>query len=161
VIEITVTLLIGFSIMALAILLAAYLGFFEGIQKTALGKAACTVLCAGLAALQLEHLHYVRAGADLLASWHYLALLFVVPPAFYLFSRDILLPGRAPAARDALHLAPVAGMAVLPPGWIAPLASRATRCGWRAWFTGCGGAWTGFALKCSSSGCSHWWPSRC
>ena len=117
-----VTLLIGFSIVALAILLCAYLGFFEEVQKTALGKLACTVLCTGLAALQLGHLHYLRAGADLLSSTHYLALLFVVPPAFYFFSRDILLPGREPAARDLLHGLPALGLVLLPASWIPPMA---------------------------------------
>jgi AraC-like DNA-binding protein len=116
------TLFIGFSVLGLAILLAAYLAFFETVQKTRLGIAACVVLCVGLAALQLEHLRYLQTGADLLGSWQYLALLFVVPPAFYFFSRDILLPDRAPSALDLLHAVPVLAGALLPAGWVAPLA---------------------------------------
>jgi AraC-like DNA-binding protein len=117
-----VTLLIGFSVIALAVLLAAYVGFFVTVQKTPLGIAACVVLCAGLAALQLEHLWHLQTAAPLLESWHYVALVFIVPPAFYLFSRDILLPGRAATARDALHAMPVALAPWLPAPYVAPLA---------------------------------------
>lgn len=125
-------LLIGFSVISLAILLVAYVGFFDTVQKTKLGIAACVLLCAGLAALQLEHLHYVQTRADLLASWHYVALLFIVPPSFYFFSRDILLAGLKPRLRDALHLVPVLFWALLPAEMVAP-AAFAIGAGYSVW----------------------------
>ena len=117
-----VTLLIGFSVISLAVLLSAYLAFFHAVQKTWLGTAACVVLCAGLAGLQLAHLFYLQTGADLLGSRGYVALLFIVPAAFYFFSRDIVLPGVKPSPRDALHAAPFAVGALLPPALVAPAA---------------------------------------
>ena len=117
-----VTLLIGFSVISLAVLLSAYLGFFHAVQKTWLGTAACVVLCAGLAGLQLAHLFYLQTGADLLGSRGYVALLFVVPAAFYFFSRDILLPSVKPSRRDALHAAPFAVSALLPTALVTPAA---------------------------------------
>lgn len=126
-----VTLLIGFSVFSLAMLLAAYLAFYE-VQKTRLGIVACIVLCAGLAALQLEHLHYLQSGAELLDTWHYLALLFIVPPAFYFFSRDILLPDRAPTALDVLHAVPALASVLLPAQWVAPMAF-AVGAGYSVW----------------------------
>ena len=117
-----VTLLAGFSVIGLTLLLAAYLGFFESMQKSRLGIAACVALCVALAALQLEHLHHLQTGADLLGSWHYVALLFVVPPAFYFFSRDILQPGRGPLVGDVLHAVPLLASVFLPPAVVAPAA---------------------------------------
>ncbi len=116
------TLLIGFSIVALAILLVAHVAFFDAVQKTWLGVLACVVLCTGLALLQLEHLHFLRTGAELLQSRGYVVLLFLVPPAFYFFSRDILLPGAVPSPRDALHALPIVASALLPAGAVAPAA---------------------------------------
>lgn len=121
-VNVLATLLAGFSVISLAILLAAYVGFFESLQKSRVGMAACVCLCLGLAALQLEHLQYLQSGADLLGSWHYVALLFVVPPSFYFFSRDILLPDRGPAGRDLLHLAPLLVCPFLPHATVAPAA---------------------------------------
>ena len=117
-----VTLLIGFSVISLAVLLSAYLAFFHSVQKTWLGTAACVVLCAGLAALQLAHLFYLQTGSDLLDSRGYVALLFIVPAAFYFFSRDIVLPNMKPSPRDALHAVPLAVGALLPPALVAPAA---------------------------------------
>jgi AraC-like DNA-binding protein len=116
------TLFIGFSVVSLALLFIAYALFFETVQKSRLGIAACFVLCAGLAAVQVEHLAYLQTGADLLQSRLYTGLLLVVPAAFYLFSRDILLPGTTPAARDALHAVPLAVGLFLPLEWVTPAA---------------------------------------
>ena len=117
-----VTLLIGFSVISLAVLLSAYLAFFHAVQKTWLGTTACVVLCAGLAGLQLAHLFFLQTGSDLLDSHGYVALLFTVPAAFYFFSRDILLPSVKPSPRDALHAAPFAVGALLPSALVAPAA---------------------------------------
>lgn len=117
-----VTLLIGFSVISLAVLLSAYLAFFHAVQKTWLGTAACVLLCAGLAGLQLAHLFYLQTGSDLLGSRGYVALLFIVPAAFYFFSRDILLPSVKPSPRDELHAAPFVVGALLPSALVAPAA---------------------------------------
>lgn len=117
-----VTLLIGFSVIGLAILLAAYLAFFDEVQKSRLGMTACVVLCVGLAALQIGHLHYLRTGVELLQSPGYVLLLLAVPPAFYFFSRDILLPGASASPRDALHALPILAGMLLPADWVTPVA---------------------------------------
>jgi AraC-like DNA-binding protein len=99
-------LLIGFSVVGLAILLTAYLYFLPGVQKSRQGMSACAVLCLALAVLQLHHLHHFASGAEALASWHYVLLLFLTPAAFYFFSRDILLPDTRLSRLGLLHAVP-------------------------------------------------------
>lgn len=115
-------LLIGFSIVALAILLAVYLRFMPGVQKSWPGQVACVVLCAALAGLQWAHLGYLQGGVEPLAARHYLVLLFVTPAAFYFFSRDVLLPGVPVSPRAALHLVPPLAAFWMPPPWAVPAA---------------------------------------
>lgn len=125
-------LLIGFSVVSLAILLTAYLFFLHGVQRTRLGKVAGTLLCLALAGLQLAHLQHFSSDADLLGSWRYLALLFTTPAAFYFFSRDILLPGARFSSLSALHLLPPIVALVLPASLAAP-AAFALGAGYSVW----------------------------
>jgi AraC-like DNA-binding protein len=99
-------LLIGFTVVGLAILLTAYLCFLPGVRKTGLGMAACAVLCLALAGLQLHHLRHFASGIEPLTMWHYVLFLFLTPAAFYFFSRDILLPEVPLSISGVLHAAP-------------------------------------------------------
>jgi AraC-like DNA-binding protein len=125
-------LLIGFSVVGLAILLAIYLRFLPGVPKSKLGMLACSVLCLALGGLQLHHLSHLWSGLEPLASWHYLVLLFATPPAFYFFSRDVLLPGLRLSLLATLHaLPPLLGL--LLPTSLLPLAAFTVGAGYSLW----------------------------
>lgn len=106
-IETLATLLIGFTVIALTILSMTYLRFMPGVPKSLIGLVACVVLCLALAGLQLHHLRHLQSGTEPLTVWHYVLLLFVVPPAFYFFSRDVLLPEVKLPKWAALHVLPL------------------------------------------------------
>lgn len=127
-----VVLLIGFSVVSLALLLPAYLFFFDQVQKTWQGRIACTALSFGLAALQLAHLQHVWAEVELLDHRGYLVLLFLVPTSFYFFSRDILLPGARLSTSSALHLVPPVAALWLPAAYVVP-AAFAIGAGYSLW----------------------------
>ena len=125
-------LLIGFSVICLSILLAAYLRFMPEVHKSRLGRAACILLCLALAALQLNHLRHFSSGAEPLASWHYLVVLFATPPAFYFFSRDILLPEVRLSRLEPLHALPPLLGPLLPSSLVAA-AAFAIGAGYSLW----------------------------
>lgn len=121
-IQTLVVLLIGFSVVCLILLLAAYLCFLPGVHKSRLGAWACVVLCLTLVGLQWHHLQHLQAGSEALASWHYGLLLFVTPVSFYFFSRDILLPEVRLSKFAVLHaLPPVLGL-LMPVPYVAAAA---------------------------------------
>ena len=102
-------LIIGFSIFAAAILLLAYLCFLPNMQKTLVGKSACTVLLFALVGLQLHHFNYLLLNLGNLFDYRlYVVLLLTTPPAFYFFSREILLPDSKWTPLQAIHAVPVA-----------------------------------------------------
>lgn len=127
-----IVILIGFSVIGLGILLAAYLFFMDGVQKSTRGMVVCSVLTVLLLGLQLQHLQHLSTGADLLGSKSYVLMLCAVPAAFYLFSRDILMPDTPMRPRDLLHLLPVAAAAILEPKWIA-LTAFTAGAGYSVW----------------------------
>ncbi|PPE74701.1 AraC family transcriptional regulator [Solimonas fluminis] len=127
-----IVLLIGFSVIGLGILLVAHLFFMDTVQKTRRGMAACAALTLLLVGLQLQHLQHLSSGADLLNSGPYAFMLCAVPAAFYLFSRDVLLPDVPLRLRDLLHLAPVLAAAFLPPNWVAVM-SFVVGAGYSVW----------------------------
>lgn len=108
------TILIGFSVVALILLLLAYVSFIPSTQKTKLALLSCTALTATLVGLQLLHLNHLEMGKDLFSSLTYLTLLMSTPPAFYLFSRSILQPTNKPKILDLVHLLPIATVFLLP-----------------------------------------------
>jgi AraC-like DNA-binding protein len=114
--------LIGFSVIGAAILLLAYAFFIKDMRKTATGLTACAVLLASLIGLQLCHWYFLDTGFALFTSRAYVVLLLLTPPAFYFFSREILLPDSRLARRDLLHLVPVLCVAFLPVNLVIPIA---------------------------------------
>ncbi len=115
-------LIIGFSVISAAVLLFAYVFFLKDMEKTAAGIAACTVLLGTLAGLQLQHFRFLQTGAALFEAADYVVLLLLAPPAFYFFSREVLLPERRPSLVDVAHAGPLILSLVLPANVVAPVA---------------------------------------
>lgn len=115
-------LMIGFSVLSAAILLFAYVFFLKELRKTSTGLVSCAVLLAALTGLQLKHMQHVQSGANLFDSPVYLALLLITPPAFYFFSREILLPDKPGSILMPLHFLPLISSAFIPAGIIVPFA---------------------------------------
>lgn len=84
---------IGFSIVSAIILLLTYLFFLKNVNKSLLAVSSACVLLGGLMGLQWHHLQYFLEGGALFELPSYRFLLTIVPPAFFFFSRAILLPG--------------------------------------------------------------------
>lgn len=133
-IEAVTMLLIGFSVCSAAVLALAYLAFLPGMQKTVTGRVACTALLGTLAGLQLFHLDYLRHGTALIEQPAYAVLLLMAPPAFYFFSREVLVPEYRQGGFDLVHFAPLALAAVFPPATLAPIAFFIGT-GYAFWFT--------------------------
>ncbi len=131
---ITVTqLLIGFSVVSAAVLLAAYLFFLDDLEKTPIGRLACAVFLVALSALQLFHLDVLSTGADPVTTRAYGLWLLTAPPAFFFFSRAVLLPDRLLSPWHCLHGLPIVAGLFLPPAVVTPLAF-AIGTGYTAWF---------------------------
>lgn len=116
-------LIIGFSVFTAAILLIAYLFFLDNMQKTIAGKLACAALLVALSGLQLYHMDYLLLGAEhLFDNRVYVLLLLITPPAFYFFSRELLLPDSGRSVWQVLHVMPVISGIFLPVNIVAPVA---------------------------------------
>lgn len=116
-------LIIGFSVFAAAILLIAYLFFLENMQKTLAGKLACAALLLALSSLQLYHVDYLLLGVEHLFDHRpYVLLLLTAPPAFYFFSRELLLPDSGRSVWQILHIIPLMLGLFLPVNIVAPVA---------------------------------------
>lgn len=117
-----IILIAGYSIVSLVMLLVAYVFFLPDAPKSAIGIVSCTVLTASLIALQFMHLKHFNTGDELLMHHVYIIMLFTAPPAFYFFSRTILLPEAPYSWFHFLHLVPVSIVAWLPESYVAPIA---------------------------------------
>lgn len=115
-------LVIGFSVFSAAILLIAYLFFIKDMRKTVSSMLACTVLLAALSGLQLSHWQFLQTATELFESRFYVAMLLLTPPAFYFFSREILLPDSRIALSDVVHLLPISLSFVMPSSLVIPVA---------------------------------------
>lgn len=116
-------LFIGFSLFG-ALTLALTQLRSDAMRGQPLARGAGWVLLGALAALQGAHLAWLQFDLSWIGTPMYRATLFVVAPAFYLFSRTILTPqAPAPSApRIATHLAPVLLGSLLPAAVAMPLA---------------------------------------
>ena len=82
-------LFIGFSIFSAVLLAIAHLDCSEYKDKF-LSRIAGILLLATLAGLQFAHYQFIIGNSDWVTSPFYAALLFIVAPSFYFFSRQIL-----------------------------------------------------------------------
>lgn len=128
------TLIIGFSIFGAAVLLFAYVFFLENMRKTRFARFSCAVLLTALTALQLQHFRHIQTGLDLFESKVYLLLLLAIPPAFYFFSKEVLMPDSRKSIAEFLHLLPLLLGFLLPPTIAAPVAFLIGT-GYAFWFT--------------------------
>lgn len=108
-------LLIGFSICAALLLLLASFTIYASTGEGWLARMSGRVLVGGLALLQLCHWLALTGAVDWVGSPGYVALLFSVAPAFYLFFRGAL---QVRAADRAWHLGFYAPALVAV--WVAP-----------------------------------------
>ena len=115
-------LAIGFSVVAAAVLLVAYLFFIRDMRKTPSSMLACTLLLLSLVTLQLAHWHFLHTGAELFEYRWYVAALLFTPPAFYFFSRELLQPDTRPALSDLVHFLPISLSFTIPTSYVVPLA---------------------------------------
>lgn len=102
-----VTLIIGFSVIACALLYATYVFFLHNLNKSPRALTTSFLLLFGLSMLQLGHLGYLWDGLDPLSSWSYRFWLFLVPSMFYLFSRSILFEETRFTPSMLVHITPV------------------------------------------------------
>lgn len=133
-VHIVTLLVIGFSVFAAAILLLAYLFFLANMQKTIAGKTACAVLLLALVGLQLYHLSFLLFSVgDLFDHRPYVVLLLATPPAFYFFSREILLPDSTWSLWQLAHVIPAMLGSFMPVNVVAPVAFT-IGAGYSIWF---------------------------
>ena len=113
-------ILTSFSVIAVLVLLTAYLFFLPDMRKSLPGKIACSVLLIALALIQVAHYHYFTTGIDLVAHRSYGTLLITVPASFFFFARVVLFPDVKYRWLDVLHLLPPAVSLVIPTELLPP-----------------------------------------
>lgn len=99
-------LLIGFSVVTCVMLQLVYCLFLPNLRKSWLSMLACCLLLSALAALQILHAEHLLSGLHLVSLQPYLSLLFLVPTAFFFFSRAVLLPDHPSRPILLLHWVP-------------------------------------------------------
>lgn len=114
-------LLIGFSIFSALVLAPTHFRaarYPDHPRSRRMGM----LLMAALAGLQLAHFGYLQHDLAWVGGPLYRSLLFVVAPAFYLFSEPLLRTAEAPPASPWWHGLPVLAAPALPVAWAWPLA---------------------------------------
>ncbi len=124
---------VGFSILAAPVLLVAYLFFIRDMEKSLVGRIACFGLMGSMLGLQIYHLLFLQIGIEPFAHRAYMLLLLATPPAFYFFSREVLVPGSTRSPLHVLHLVPLACGPFLSLVWIPPV-SFVLGAGYSIWF---------------------------
>jgi len=124
---------VGFSIVAAPILLVAYLFFLRDMGKSNLGYIACIALLLAMTGLQVYHWLFLQTGLEPFDHRSYVLLQLATPPAFFFFSREVLVPGSTRSPLYFLHLVPLAAGPFLPLTWI-PTISFVLGAGYSAWF---------------------------
>ncbi len=124
---------VGFSILAAPVLLIAYLFFIRDMEKSLVGRIACVGLLVSMFGLQIFHLLFLQGDVEPFAHRTYMLLLLATPPAFYFFSREVLVPGSTHSPWHLLHLVPLASGPFLSIVWIPPL-SFVLGAGYSIWF---------------------------
>lgn len=97
---------IGFSIIVSVVLFVCYVFFLKSNNKSVSAIGSCGLILAGITLLQFEHLDFVLNQSDPLESLYYRALLFLIPPLFYFFSRFVLFPNYQIKLYSIIHFIP-------------------------------------------------------
>ena len=108
-----VVFLIGFSIISAILLTVTHFSCSEYKGKI-LPRLAGIILLAGLVGLQISHFTFLQGSTELIHSKFYSAFLFMIAPAFYFFSRDLLKVENKLTPVQLLHLLPLLISAFLP-----------------------------------------------
>ncbi len=108
----------AYSVVSASAFLLAYQLMLTQIPKTALSRIAATVLLVSLALLQYVHWNWGSAGTDPLVSPAYLVAILAAPPAFYFFSRSIVMPDSRMSVLDIGHSLPLLTLFLLKPGYV-------------------------------------------
>ncbi len=119
-IEYLVTLSVGFSVVAAALLLCIYVWLYRVWNKPWRSIAAATVLLLSFVALQTMHWHWFAEPAELYASKWYSFLVILTAPAFYLFVRDYIHAQPEKLHFMPLHVIPLVVNLFLPNRWSIP-----------------------------------------
>jgi AraC-like DNA-binding protein len=101
-----VLLLAGFSIISAAILALSHLNYKQ-YQNKLFPQIAGLLLLLGLSYLQISHFVFLMGDSSLVLSRIYIIALFLVSPAFYFFSRDVLKVDNRFHPLQLLHLLPL------------------------------------------------------
>lgn len=130
----SITLLfVGFSILSAPILLIAYLLFLRDMGKSRLGFIACIALLLAMTGLQIYHWLFLQGGLEPFDHRTYVLLQLVTPPAFFFFSREVLVSGSTRSLLHLVHLVPLVAGPFLPLKWI-PAISFVLGAGYSVWF---------------------------
>lgn len=124
---------VGFSILSAPLLLLAYLFFLRDMGKSRLGYIACIALLLAMTGLQVYHWLFLQVGLEPFDHRTYVLLQLATPPAFFFFSREILVPGSTRSLLHLLHLVPLTAGPFLPLTWI-PAISFVLGAGYSVWF---------------------------
>jgi AraC-like DNA-binding protein len=100
------TVNIGFSLVAALILAICYVFFLQSSNKSNSSVITAIMVLSGIGLLQFEHLDFMISSSDPLQSVYYRALLFIIPPLFYFFSRFALFAGYQFKLYSVLHFLP-------------------------------------------------------
>ena len=115
-------IIVGFSIVAAPILLTAYLFYLREMSKSTVGRIACVALLTSMVGMQIYHWFFLQQAVEPFDHRWYVMFQLVTPPAFYFFSREVLVPGSTRSPLNLLHLLPLLASPFLPLSWIPPLA---------------------------------------
>lgn len=127
-------ILAGFSIISISMLLLIYLFSLPNMSKTWTGKLFCTLTLVSLALIQGEHFLFFINNINLLDSRFYCGLLFIIPPAFFFFGREILFTNIHYQWRDMLHMLPII-LSLFFPTHVLPSLAFLLGTGYTFWFT--------------------------
>lgn len=114
-------LLIGFSVFSALLLVPTHFRAARYPDHPRSRRMGMLLMLA-LGGLQLAHFGYLQHDLPWVGGPLYRSLLFVVAPAFYLFSEPLLRTAEAPSASPWWHGLPVLAAPALPAAWAWPLA---------------------------------------
>lgn len=127
-------LLLGFSIFSTLALLIAYQFFLPALAKSLPSRIGCFLMLGGLMGLQLGHYLYFSESIDVLSQRWYISLLLLVPPAFYVSSRAVLLPDAIWKRLHLLHFLPFVLGALILPASVGPAVAFLSGTCYTFWF---------------------------
>jgi len=120
--EKTVLIAIGFSVLSAVLLMAVYSVVYKNLNKSWLSIFSALMLLTIFAAVQLLHLNYMHSYEILFHKKYYLGLILLSAPTFYLFVREYINVISKKSFLFLIHLIPVFIGLLLPNRWAIPLA---------------------------------------